>query len=142
MTDLAPPSDAAVRRSRPLILAALTVGLLLGATATYYLTAGNGVPDVVQGTITGIATDSTDGDVQAVAFRFDGRHYVGPGDGESLPVVADVPWTDAAGEGHQGDRPACLAAGTTGQRVELAVLQVRGEGSWSRELVVWVHCLT
>ncbi len=92
-------------------------------------------------TVSGVAAESDQGDVQAIAFRFDGRDYAGPGEGEGIPVVADVPWTDAAGQDHQGDRPSCLAAGAYGRRVELGVLTVGGEGPWTTQLVVWVHCL-
>jgi hypothetical protein len=28
------------------------------------------------------------------------------------------------------------------QRVEIGVLDVRGEGNWYSQLVVWVHCLS
>ena len=134
MTDLAPPSAA--RRSRLPILLALTVGLLVGVAATSYLTHDKGEPDIVRGPISGVAAESDQGDVQALAFRFDGRDYAGPGMGEGIPVVADVPWTDAAGQDHQGDRPSCLAAGAYGRRVELGVLTVDGEGPWTSQLVV------
>jgi hypothetical protein len=148
MADPAPLASAGsqtVRRGcllSPPVLIALVAGLLVGVVTTYHLTDRKGVPAVVQGTVSGVAAESDAGEVQAIAFRFDGRDYVGPGEGESIPVVADVPWTDAAGENHQGDRPACLAAGEYGQRVELAVLDVRGEGHWTSQLVVWVHCLS
>jgi hypothetical protein len=125
-----------------LILIPLVVGLLVGTAATYSLTSSRGVPAVVQGTVRGVAADSPDGEVHAIAFRFDGHDYVTPGEGESVPVVADVPWTDAAGQNYGGTRPTCLADGQHGQRVELGVLDVRGEGNWSSQLVVWVHCLS
>jgi hypothetical protein len=109
---------------------------------TYFLTGRSCAPVVMQGTVAAIAAHSDDSDVAAIAVRFDGHHYVTPGEGESVPMVADVPWTDAAGQTHGGDRPACLAAGKYGQRVELGVLAVRGTGSWYSQLVVWVRCLS
>ena len=123
-------------------LAALLAGLLIGVVVTYFATSDRGVPTVAQGTVRGVATDSPGGDVKAIAFRFDGHDYATPGEGESVPVVADVPWTDAAGNDYGGSRPACLADDRYGQRVELGVLTVRGQGEWSSRLVVWVHCLS
>jgi hypothetical protein len=121
------------------LLAGLALGAAAGAAATYAFTAHRGTPTIVRGEVRAVSADSPTADVQAIAFRFDGRTYATPGEGESVPVVADVPWTDAAGAHHGGDRPACLV---TGQRVELAVLDVRGQGEWAPNLVVWVHCLT
>jgi hypothetical protein len=126
------------------MLIPLVVGLLVGAAATYSVTSSRGVPAVVQGTVRGIASDSPDKQVRAIEFRFDGVDYPTPGGGEDVVVVADVPWTDAAGNNYGGIRPVCLADGKYGQRVELAVLDVRGEGNWysQSQLVVWVHCLS
>jgi hypothetical protein len=124
------------------LLIVLVAGAIIGAVGSYAMMRGRGVPTVVRGTVSGVAADSDDGDVTAIALRFDGRDYVTPGEGESIPVVAHVPWTDAAGDNHGGDRPTCLAAGKYGQRVELGVLDVRGKGAWSSQLVVWVHCLS
>jgi hypothetical protein len=148
MTDPSPVTGDAPSAVRPAgllslpMLIPLIVGLLVGAAATYSVTSSRGVPAVVQGTVRGVAAESADGDVKAIAFRFDGHDYDAPGDGESVPVVTDVPWTDAAGENFEGDRPTCLADGKYGQRAELAVLDVRGEGNWATQLVVWVHCLS
>ncbi|MEV6927833.1 hypothetical protein AB0M46_25490 [Dactylosporangium sp. NPDC051485] len=141
MVDAAPLQT--VGRKRALVpLIALVLGALIGAGVTYSMTSSRGVPVIVQGTLSGVAANSGEADVAAIAFRFDGHNYATPGEGESVPVVAHVPWTDAAGGGHGGDRPACLAADKYGQRVELGVLDVRGEGAWSSQLVVWVHCLS
>lgn len=141
-TDDVPP---VVRRAGVLplpVLISLVVGLLVGVAATYFVTSSRGVPAVVQGTVRGVAADSAEGEVEAIAFRFDGHDYSTPGEGESVPVVADVPWTDATGQTHGGTRPICLADDKYGQRVELGILDVRGEGNWSSQLVVWVHCLS
>ena len=124
------------------LLIGLMLGAVIGSVATHLLTRSRGVPVVVQGTVSGVAADTDEADVTAIAFRFDGRDYVTPGEGESIPMVARVPWTDATGETHEGDRPVCLAASRYGQRVELGVVDVRGSGDWSSRLVVWVHCLS
>ncbi|MFG2040633.1 hypothetical protein [Dactylosporangium sp. NPDC048998] len=130
------------RASTRVLLVVFVLGATSGAVATCSMTSGRGVPTVVRGTVSGVAADSDNGDVTAIAFRFDGHDYATPDEGESVPVVAHVPWTDAAGENHGGDRPVCLAPGKYGQRVELGVLDVRGEGNWYTQLVVWVHCLS
>lgn len=80
--------------------------------------------------------------VKGIAFRFDGQNYPTPAEGESVSVVADMPWTDADGTNHGGTRPDCLADGKYGRQVELGVLDVRGEGPWASQLVVRVHCLS
>jgi hypothetical protein len=73
-----------------------------------------------------------------------GVAYPAAGEGENVVVVADVPWTDAAGNNYAGNRPVCLADGMRGQRVELGLLDVRGNGNWYSQsrLVVWVRCLS
>jgi hypothetical protein len=98
----------------------------------------------VQGTVRGIASDSPEGQVKAIQFQVDDVDYPTAGEGDNLVVVSDVPWTDAAGNNYAGNRPACLADGKYGQRAELGVLDVRGEGNWysQSQLVVWVHCLS
>jgi hypothetical protein len=146
MTDAAPANGEllqVVRRTgtRELLIV-LVLGAVIGAVATYYMASGRGVPTVVQGTVSAVAADSDDGDVTAIAIRFDGHDYLTPGEGESVPVVANLPWTDATGKNFAGGRPVCLAPGTYGQRVEVGVLDVRGEGAWDSRLVVWVHCLS
>jgi hypothetical protein len=137
-----PPGSRRSGVLSPRVLIPLVVGILVGAAGIYSVTSNRGEPAVVQGTVRGIALDSPDGEVKAIAFRFDGHDYVTPGEGESVPVVADVPWTDAAGNNYGDARPVCLADGKYGQRVELGVLDVHGKGNWSSQLVVWVHCLS
>jgi hypothetical protein len=114
----------------PRVLAALVVGLVVGGAATYWATSDRGAPAVVRGTVSGIAADSPDGQVRAIQFQLDGVDYPGAGEGENLMVVADVPWTDAAGNNYAGNRPVCLADGLHSQRVQLGLLDVRGQGNW------------
>lgn len=145
MVDVAPgnievPRLISRKRIRAFLIV-LLLGAVIGAAASYALTRNRVVPVVVQGTVRGVAADSDEADVTAIAFRFDDRDYATPGEGESIPVVTRVPWTDATGENHEGDRPACLAAGRY-DRVEIGVLDVGGSGIWSSQLVVWVHCLS
>jgi hypothetical protein len=148
MTDLSSVTRDAPPVVRPTgvlslpVLISLVVGLLVGAAGTYAATSDRGVPAVVQGTVQGVASDPPDGEIKAIAFRMDGHDYPTPDGGESIAVVADVPWTDAAGNNYGTNRPVCLADGKYGQRVELGVLDVRGEGQWPTQLVVWVHCLS
>ena len=113
------------------LLLMVVAGALVGGAGTWGLTGDNGRPAIVQGTVTGVNSDGT-----AIGFTVDGgdRH------GEGLALVADIPWTDAAGEDHGGVRPTCLAPDSFGQRVELEILDFRNDRGPSK-VVVWVHCL-
>lgn len=114
------------------LLLPLVAGALFGGAVTWGVTGDNGKPAIVQGTVTAVNSDST-----AIGFTADGgeRH------GEGLPLVAGIPWTDAAGEDYGGVRPTCLTPGSSGQRVELGILDIRGSGHGPSRVVVWVHCL-
>ncbi|MGC5285560.1 hypothetical protein [Micromonospora sp. DT231] len=114
------------------LLLMVVAGVLLGGAATWGMTADNGKPAIVQGTVTAVNSDGT-----AIGFTADG----GDRDGEGLPLVADIPWTDAAGETYGGTRPTCLAPGSFGQRVELGILTIRDSGHGPSRVVVWAHCL-
>ena len=129
-------------KSIRVLLIVLILGAMIGAVIMYLVMRSRSVPEIVRGTVSGVAADSDGAGVTSIAFRFDDRDYVTSGEGESVPIAAHVPWTDVAGETHEGNRPVCLAAGSNGQRVELALLDVRGEGAWPSRLVVWVHCLS
>jgi hypothetical protein len=96
---------------------------------------------VTQGTVLAVA-EGSDGQVTAITIRLDRRRYEVAGGGESVPMVANVPWMDAIGESHGGNRPSCLPTGSYGQRIEVAVLDVRGHGGWFDRVVTWVHCLS
>jgi hypothetical protein len=87
---------------------------------------------VVRGTITAVNSDVT-----AIGFTQDGTD----GQGEGLPLALDY-WTDRDGNNVGGRPPTCLRPGTSGQQVELGILDVRGEGQGYSKLVVWVRCLT
>ncbi len=110
----------------------LALGLLINAGIAGYAVSDRGVPRVVRGTITAVNADGT-----AIGFTEDG----GNREGEGLVVAGDS-WTDREGANFGGTRPTCLAPGSYGQRVELAVLDLRGRGNWPTKLVVWVHCLS
>ena len=61
-------------------------------------------------------------------------------DGWVYSVPLDVPWTDASGGRHEGDRPACLPpAGDMPAPVTFAATQVTVNGVTWRP-VVWVSC--
>ncbi|MER7443973.1 hypothetical protein [Micromonospora avicenniae] len=107
-------------------------GALLGAALTWQVTRDKGEPAIVRGTVTGVNSDGT-----AIGFTADS----GSREGEGLALIADVPWTDAAGVLHGGTRPTCLLPGSSGQRLELGILDVGGRGDWPSRAVMWVHCL-
>ncbi|WP_412736442.1 hypothetical protein [Krasilnikovia sp. MM14-A1259] len=135
-----PATRRTVSVSAPLLLTVVLVAALAGAAAAYLVMSARGVPDIVHGTISGVAEDPH-GNITAIAFRFDDHDYVLPGEGESLPVMANVSWTDASGQNHAGDRPACLTGASNGRRMELGVVDLHGKGVWPTQVVVWVHCL-
>ncbi|MET7751422.1 hypothetical protein [Micromonospora sp. NPDC005367] len=107
-------------------------GTLLGAAVTWQVNRDRGEPAILQGMVTGVNSDGT-----AIGFTADS----GTREGEGLALIADVPWTDAAGEMHGGTDPTCLLPGSSGQRLELGVLDIGGTGNWPSRAVVWVHCL-
>jgi hypothetical protein len=111
---------------------AVALGLVTGAAGATVGTSDRGVPRVVQGTITAVNSGGT-----AIGFTEDGSDRVG----ESLLIAGDS-WTDRDGANFGGRPPTCLAPGSHGQRVELAILDLQGEGRWPTKLVVWVHCLS
>ncbi|WP_204071763.1 hypothetical protein [Planotetraspora phitsanulokensis] len=111
---------------------ALALGLMIGAATATFGASDRGVPRVVQGTITAVNSDGT-----AIGFTEDGSDR----EGEGILVAGDS-WTDRKGANFGGTPPTCLAPGSYGQRVELAILDLQGHGNWPDKLVVWVHCLS
>ena len=112
--------------------AAVTGGIVFGVARP-----DPGAPEIVRGTVRAVNED-----VSAVSVSLGGRHYEVAGDGEGLQLVHDVPWTTTDGKTRSGDEPACLAPGSSGQRVELALLDVGGQGNWPDRVVVSVRCLS
>ncbi|HEX5995273.1 MAG TPA: hypothetical protein VFY84_09055 [Jiangellales bacterium] len=106
--------------------------MTIGGAIAAYGASDRGAPHVVQGTITGVNSDGT-----AIGFTEDGSDR----EGEGILVAGDS-WTDREGANFGGTPPTCLAPGSYGQRVELAILDLRGQGDWPTKLVVWVHCLS
>ncbi|KAB1914075.1 hypothetical protein [Micromonospora sp. AMSO31t] len=113
------------------LLIMIVASASVGSAVAWGVARDKGAPAVIPGTVTGVNSDGT-----AIGFTADG----GDRDGEGLALVADIPWTDAAGEDHGGVRPSCLAPGSFGQRVELGILEFSNNHGPSK-VVVWVHCL-
>jgi hypothetical protein len=137
MSTYLPPSlSAGLGRRVQLPVWALVIvvgfGALAGAAGVAWLTADRGVPNVVRGTITAVNADVT-----AIGFTQDGTDREGAG----LPLALDY-WTDRDGHNVGGRPPVCLTPGSSGQRVELAILDVRGGRHGFGKLVVWVRCLS
>lgn len=120
-----------------LLVLLLAASLAVGGLGSWAMLRNSGAPTVVQATVFGVNRDLT-----AVAVQIDGRTYTPGSGGESLPLVTDLLWTDADGADHGGQPPSCLLPGSSGQRIELALLELRGQGSWPRQVVVWVRCLS
>lgn len=74
------------------------------------------------------------------AHSVQGQISVTGEDGWVYGVPLDVPWTDAGGAWHEGDRPACLPpVGDVPAPVTFAAVQVTVNGMTWRP-VVWVSC--
>lgn len=59
--------------------------------------------------------------------------------GVSYAIPLDVPWKDAEGGWHEGDRPSCLPATLTSARVTFGAVKYALEGTGGY-VVVWVDC--
>ncbi|MEU0486905.1 hypothetical protein ABZ260_48085 [Streptosporangium sp. NPDC006013] len=113
-----------------LVLIAMLIGA--GAAAVYFTPFGTQLPTIVKGTIVATSHDATqiglhvDGTAEGVGYEIAGAH-----------------WIDRNGQVNGGSRPECIIPGSTGQRIELAYVRVRGtdDGPGISTLVAWVRCL-
>jgi hypothetical protein len=60
-------------------------------------------------------------------------------DGVSYDIPLDVPWRDAAGGWHEGERPSCLPTTVTSTPVTFGAVKYALNGV-SGSVVVWVDC--
>lgn len=132
------PTTSVATRKVSIPLWALALALVfcaaVGVAVGIGMMSQRGVPRIARGVVTAVEFD-----LSALGFAEDG----GDGQGESIPIAAEVNWTDRDGANFTGTVPTCLQPDSAaGQRVELAILDLHGSGTWPTKLVVWVHCLS
>jgi hypothetical protein len=113
-------------------LATLLVATGVGVVAGHALWPGApraATPQVVRGTITGVSPDGRN-----IGFASSTRSD------EGLSVDTTC-WRNSKGEDSCGVPPTCLQTGTSGQHVELAIVDLGGPGPWPGRVAVWIHCL-
>lgn len=122
-----------MRRDTVMLIAALALGVVIGAGATWAfmtLVASGTQVEVVEGLVTNVNEAGT---AIGLATEPDG-----PGKGYS---IAGAFWRDAGGPWHTSG-PTCLEPLTSGQSVRMGVVPVKPVGDApGREVVVWLECL-
>jgi hypothetical protein len=114
-----------------LLLCLVLVVTAVAAAVVWRTTRQDVTPRWVHGTINNVSSSGT-----SLGLRKDGSA------GITGYAVGPVGWTDANGVRHSGDRPACLAPGSHGQRVELGLIDYRPTAAADGgTVVVWVRCL-
>jgi hypothetical protein len=114
------------------------IGVLLGGVLFYYLVGSKwGVPHSVTGKVI-FVNDKADG----IVFQPDDWPHRDDGgaDGGWSYTLGPVEWVDRDGQVKTDGTPACLAPLSHGQRVELWLLDVRGDGPGPGEVITRVRC--
>ncbi|WP_189250785.1 hypothetical protein [Streptosporangium pseudovulgare] len=129
-------STRGIRLTFPVLVGLILVAVLTGAAAVYFAPFGSKVPTIVRGTVTAASGDATQ-----IGLRIDesaGSRNEGIGF-----EIAGAYWIDRDGRVHDGSHPTCIVPGSTGQRIELAYVQVRAidDSPGHNTLVAWVRCL-
>ncbi|MEU1586062.1 hypothetical protein [Micromonospora sp. NPDC005710] len=139
----ADPRPSASRRSaRQWLLVAVAglTGAALGALACYaLLTPRWGVPHAVAGTVVAVNADAN-----TFVLRPEGRQPSAnkADEGGQGYRLGPVEWVDYAGQTHHEGTPVCLAPLSDGAKVELMVVDVRGNTGGPDALIIRVRCLS